>query len=152
MADAGALFLTSVQAIANTLIQYVIGVVAAYTNVVREEDLPGFSQMMNFMLVPILTVVSLGSGMSMTLFLSDGWKLALIGLVAEWEFTALALVLRRFVQPSQQFRRLFVLVVCFPNVVAIPLAVTQTLCELGIFDGEVPRAECVTRSRALIFM
>ena len=36
------------------------------------------------------------------------------------------------------------------QVVSIPLSVTQSLCELGVFEADLDEAACLLRSRALV--
>ena len=43
-------------------------------------DMRAFSAIMNAVLIPLLSVVSLGRGLSPAVFASDGWMLALLGL------------------------------------------------------------------------
>ena len=43
-------------------------------------DMRAFSAIMNVVLIPLLSVVSLGRGLSPAVFASDGWMLALLGL------------------------------------------------------------------------
>ena len=51
-------------------------------------------------------------------------------------YAALAFALRPLAKPEHQFRRVYVLMMAIGNVVAIPLSVTQALCELGTFEAE----------------
>ncbi|EOD30775.1 hypothetical protein EMIHUDRAFT_232366 [Emiliania huxleyi CCMP1516] len=147
------LLLTSFRVIVSLFIQYAIGAAVAWFGIVREADLRGFGAAMNTIFVPLLSIVALGRGLSVELFVSDGWVLALIGLVSMCEFAAIGLLLRLVALPSPAFRRPFVVAMALPNVVAIPLSVTQSLCEMGAFDVEFETAaECVLRARALVFM
>ena len=73
------------------------------------------------------TYIALGRGLSVELFVSDGWVLALIGLVSMFEFAAIGLLLRLVALPSPAFRRPFVVAMALPNVVAIPLSVTRPM-------------------------
>ena len=102
-------------------------------------------------------------GMTVDLFVRDGWVLALIGFVDVRVLAAIGLLHCFVAKPSPSFRRPFVVAMALPNVVAIPLSVTQSLCEMGAFDAEFGapgstlgsefgRPECVLRSRALVFM
>lgn len=152
MTSFGDLFLTSFKVIANLFVQYGITAAIAWRGVIKESDMRAFSAIMNVLLIPLLSMVSLGRGLSLDLFASDGWVLSLIGLVTLSEFALLAFLLRPLAQPTPQFRRLFVLMMTIGNVVAIPLSITQSLCELGAFDDEFETDECVLRSRALVFM
>ena len=152
MTSFGDLFLTSFKVIANLFVQYGITAAIAWRGVIKESDMRAFSAIMNVLLIPLLSMVSLGRGLSLDIFTSDGWVLALIGLATLSEFALLAFLLRPLAQPTPQFRRLFVLMMTIGNVVAIPLSITQSLCELGAFEEEFDTAECVLRSRALVFM
>ena len=163
MTSFGALLLTSFKAIASLFLQYLIGATVAWFGIVKESDLRGFGAAMNYVFVPLLSIVALGRGMTVDLFVRDGWVLALIGFLSMFEFAAIGLLLRFVAKPSPSFRRPFVVATALPNVVAIPLSVTQSLCEMGAFDAEFGapgstlgaefgRPECVLRSRALVFM
>ena len=152
MTSFGDLFLTSFKVIANLFVQYGITAAIAWRGVIKESDMRAFSAIMNVLLIPLLSMVSLGRGLSLDIFTSDGWVLALIGLATLSEFALLAFLLRPLAQPTPQFRRLFVLMMTIGNVVAIPLSITQSLCELGAFEEEFDTDECVLRSRALVFM
>ena len=154
MTSFGALLLTSFKAIASLFLQYLIGATVAWFGIVKESDLRGFGAAMNYVFVPLLSIVALGRGMTADLFVRDGWVLALIGFLSMFEFAAIGLLLRFVAKPSPSFRRPFVVAMALPNVVAIPLSVTQSLCEMGAFDDEfgAGSTECVLRSRALVFM
>ena len=154
MTSFGALLLTSFKAIASLFLQYLIGATVAWFGIVKESDLRGFGAAMNYVFVPLLSIVALGRGMTVDLFVRDGWVLALIGFLSMFEFAAIGLLLRFVAKPSPSFRRPFVVAMALPNVVAIPLSVTQSLCEMGAFDTEFGASspECVLRSRALVFM
>ena len=91
-------------------------------------------------------MVSLGRGLSPAVFASDGWILALLGSLSMLAYAALAFALRPLAKPEPQFRRVYVLMMAIGNVVAIPLSVTQALCELGTFEAELPEDECLIRS------
>ena len=145
------ILLNSFKAIASLFLQYVIGAVVAWVGVIKEGDMRAFSAIMNAVLIPLLSVVSLGRGLSPAVFASDGWILALLGCLSMLEYAALAFALRPLAKPEPQFRRIFVLMMSIGNVVAIPLSVTQSLCELGAFEVELAEAECLIRSRALVF-
>ena len=151
MTSFGALLLTSFKAIASLFLQYLIGATVAWFGIVKESDLRGFGAAMNYVFVPLLSIVALGRGMTVDLFVRDGWVLALIGFLSMFEFAAIGLLLRFVAKPSPSFRRPFVVAMALPNVVAIPLSVTQSLCEMGAFDTEFGASspECVLRSRAL---
>ena len=136
MTSFGDLFLTSFKVIANLFVQYGITAAIAWRGVIKESDMRAFSAIMNVLLIPLLSMVSLGRGLSLDIFTSDGWVLALIGLATLSEFALLAFLLRPLAQPTPQFRRLFVLMMTIGNVVAIPLSITQSLCELGAFEEE----------------
>lgn len=153
MTSFGDLFLISLKAIVVLVLQYTVGVIAGYKGIIKESDLRGFSSMMSFILVPVLSLVSLGRGLSVERFRTDGWVLAIIGVTSIWEFALIGYLLRKVARPPPQFHRLFLCMVALPNVVAIPLSISQTLCELGSFDAEFDsRAECVLHSRTLVFM
>ena len=145
------ILLNSFKAIASLFLQYVIGAVVAWVGVIKEGDMRAFSAIMNAVLIPLLSVVSLGRGLSPVVFASDGWMLALLGLFGMFLYAALAFALRPLAKPEPEFRRIFVLMMSIGNVVAIPLSVTQSLCELGVFEAELAEAECLIRSRALVF-
>ena len=145
------ILLNSFKAIASLFLQYVIGAVVAWVGVIKEGDMRAFSAIMNAVLIPLLSVVSLGRGLSPVVFASDGWMLALLGLFGMFLYAALAFALRPLARPEPEFRRIFVLMMSIGNVVAIPLSVTQSLCELGVFEAELAEAECLIRSRALVF-
>ena len=136
MTSFGALLLTSFKAIASLFLQYLIGATVAWFGIVKESDLRGFGAAMNYVFVPLLSIVALGRGMTADLFVRDGWVLALIGFLSMFEFATIGLLLRFVAKPSPSFRRPFVVAMALPNVVAIPLSVTQSLCEMGAFDAE----------------
>ena len=153
MAGFGVLFLTSFKAIVTLLIQYALGVLLGYRHIIRPSDMRAFSTAMNMLLIPLLSFTSLGRGLTLERFVADGWVLALFGFISLYEFAIIGLALRWVAAPPPVFRRLFVMLVAFPNVVAIPLSITQTLCELGTFDDEyASREQCVLQSRASVFM
>ena len=145
------ILLNSFKVIASLFLQYVVGALVAWAGVIKEADMRAFSAVMNAVLIPVLSVVSLGRGLSPAVFASDGWILALLGSLSMIAYAALAFALRPLAKPEPQFRRVYVLMMAIGNVVAIPLSVTQALCELGTFEAELPEDECLIRSRALVF-
>ena len=145
------ILLNSFKVIASLFLQYVVGALVAWAGVIKEADMRAFSAVMNAVLIPVLSVVSLGRGLSPAVFASDGWILALLGSLSMIAYAALAFALRPIAKPEPQFRRVYVLMMAIGNVVAIPLSVTQALCELGTFEAELPEDECLIRSRALVF-
>jgi hypothetical protein len=52
----------------------------------------------------VLSVVSLGRGLSPAVFASDGWILALLGSMSMVALSALAIALRPLAKPEPQFR------------------------------------------------
>ena len=99
MTSFGALLLTSFKAIASLFLQYLIGATVAWFGIVKESDLRGFGAAMNYVFVPLLSIVALGRGMTVDLFVRDGWVLALIGFLSMFEFAAIGLLLRFVAKP-----------------------------------------------------
>ena len=135
------ILLNSFKVIASLFLQYVVGALVAWAGVIKEADMRAFSAVMNAVLIPVLSVVSLGRGLSPAVFASDGWILALLGSLSMIAYAALAFALRPLAKPEPQFRRVYVLMMAIGNVVAIPLSVTQALCELGTFEAELSEDE-----------
>jgi|SouAtlMetagenome_1021521.scaffolds.fasta_scaffold229985_1 predicted permease len=98
------ILLNSFKAIASLFLQYVIGAVVAWVGVIKEGDMRAFSAIMNAVLIPLLSVVSLGRGLSPAVFASDGWMLALLGSFSMLEYAALAFALRPLAKPDPQAR------------------------------------------------
>ena len=107
MASLGAILLVSIKAIASLFIQVAIGATVAWFGVIRESDMRALSALMNAVLVPLLSAVSLGRGLSLKMFASDGWILASLGLFSVMEFGALGFLFLPLAKPEPQFRRLF---------------------------------------------
>ena len=93
MTSFGALLLTSFKAIASLFLQYLIGATVAWFGIVKESDLRCSGAAMNYVFVPLLSIVALGRGMTVDLFVRDGWVLALIGFLSMFEFAAIGLLL-----------------------------------------------------------
>eukprot|EP00908_Phaeocystis_cordata_P000606 Transcript_10670.p2 GENE.Transcript_10670~~Transcript_10670.p2 ORF type:complete len:550 (-),score=217.43 Transcript_10670:89-1738(-) len=150
-ASFSSLLLTSFKVIASLFLQYGIGASVAWVGVIKEQDMQALSALMNVILIPLMSCVSVGRGLSPAIFASDGWILSVLGFITLVEYASFAFLLRPMASPEPQFRRLFVLMMALGNVVAIPLSITQSLCELGAFEGELTTAECLLQSRALVF-
>lgn len=147
------LFLTSLEAISTLLVQYLIGALIAWKGLVTPTDIKGLNSVLHLILIPSLSIASLGEGLSVELLGSEGWILAVIGFLAMVEFALFGLALRTIAKPSAAFHRLFVICCALPNVVAVPLSITQNLCELGAFDDEFASAPaCAKRARTYTFM
>lgn len=111
------------------------------------------STVMNFILIPALTISALGGGLSVELLTDGGWILAVIGCLSSWAFACVGFALRPLARPDPAFARLFVVMSAIPNIVAIPLTIMESLCGLGVFDDEFhARSECVARVRAYVFL
>ena len=61
MTSFGALLLTSFKAIASLFLQYLIGATVAWFGIVKESDLRGFGAAMNYVFVPLLSIVFISS-------------------------------------------------------------------------------------------
>ena len=113
MTSFGDLFLTSFKVIANLFVQYGITAAIAWRGVIKESDMRAFSAIMNVLLIPLLSMVSLGRGLSLDLFSSDGWVLSLIG-PHKLSSSLAALLAWRCVSSSSSVGRQRVLVVGAP--------------------------------------
>lgn len=149
----GELLLISIESVSSLIVQYIIGGLAGYLRLVPEQ-MGSFSMTMNLILIPCLTITSLGRGISFELFfIGGGWVLAVIAFVSSLAYALIALGLRTLAKPDRAFSRLFVVMVAIPNVVAIPIAISEALCMNGAFDDEFhSRAACVQRARAYVFL
>ena len=67
----GTLFAVSAKAIGNLLLQYAFGVAVAMAGLVKDADVRSLSTVMNWILIPSLTFVSLGKGLSLELMATD---------------------------------------------------------------------------------
>lgn len=105
-------------------------------------------------LIPCLIVTSLGKGLRYEVFVTEGWVLAVAGFASSWESALLGLGLRRLARPHPEFSRLFLVMMMVPNVVAIPMSLSETLCIVGAYAEEFGEdtAACVERSRAYVFL
>ena len=54
------ILLNSFKVIASLFLQYVVGALVAWVGVIKEADMRAFSAVMNAVLIPVLSVVSLG--------------------------------------------------------------------------------------------
>lgn len=151
----GALFRMSIESVATLLLQYIAGGAAGYTGLVSEADVRPLGTITNLLLVPCLSISSLGRGLSVEVFVTqNGWVLVVIGFVSSLCYAAIGFALRLIAKPEPAFARLFVIMLAIPNIVAIPIALTQSLCLFGAFDVEFEgdRAKCVERALAYIFL
>ena len=139
-----------------------IGCVAGYTGMISEVDLRGYGPAMGKIFTPCLTISALGRGLSFDLcFRQGGWVLSVIGFVSSLLYTPIGFALRRLARPEPEFARAFVVMCCIPNIVAIPITVSDFLCQQGAFDAEfmtagaeldAVRLRCTERARAYVFL
>lgn len=149
----GDIALFSVKAVANILLQFSLAIVLAYMGYITDKDVEGLSRVMNYILVPLVAFSSIGSRLSQEIFMQEGWILAVIGLFACFEFFALGWLMRPLAKPTNRFKRLFCVMMALPNLIALPVEITQTLCQLGVFASEFPDvADCNAQALLYIFM
>jgi len=153
-ASLGSLVVMSIESVATLLLQYLVGALVAYNGLVAEADVRAFGNTMNLILIPCITVVSLGRGITYDLFFSDGgWVLAVIGFTSSLAYAAIGFGLRLIAKPDPAFARLFVVMLAIPNIVAIPISLSESLCQYGAFDDEfTSRSSCSDRARAYVFL
>jgi predicted permease len=153
-ADVVALFRMSIESVATLLLQYLAGGVAGYFHVVAEADVRTLSNIMNIFLVPCLSIASLGRGLNVDVFTQGGWVLVAIGFVSSIAYAFIGLGIRFIARPQPEFSRLFIVMLAIPNVVAIPIALSQSLCQYGAFDAEFhgDRRQCAERAMAYTFL
>ena len=150
-----AVFRMSLESVVTLLLQYIVGALAAYLGFVSQADVPPLGTMTNLLLIPCLSMASLGRGLSVDVFASQGgWVLVIIGFASSLCYAAFGLVLRRLGKPDPEFRNLFVVMLAIPNVVAIPITLAQSLCAYGAFDQEFRgnRMQCTERAMAYVFL
>merc|ERR1712070_556571 len=99
------------------MVQFVLSAMISWFGIIGDADMRVFSTVMNVLFVPTLIVVSLGRGLSVGFLVAEGWILAVIGVLCQAEFAVIALFLRLFASPTAEFRRLFVLMLAFANIV-----------------------------------
>ena len=125
MLPMGDIALFSLKTVANVLLQFSLAIVLAYTGYITDSDVEGLSRVMNYILVPLVAFASIGSRLSQEIFMQEGWILAVIGLLACFEFFALGWMLRPIAKPSDRFKRLFCVMMALPNLIALPVEITQ---------------------------
>ena len=144
----------SIESVATLIVQYLAGAVAAYLNLISEEQVQAIGGPMNLLLIPCLIISSLGKGISYDLLVRQGgWILAAIGFISSLAYAAIGFGLRILAKPEPAFARLFIVMLAVPNVVAIPISLSESLCHFGAFDDDFgSREDCVERARAFVFV
>lgn len=158
----------SIESIASLVLQYLIGSVAGYYHLVTEADVRSISPMLSKIILPCLAIAALGAGLSFNLcFRQGGWILFIIGGLSPYAlYLPVGCLMRRIAQPEPEFSRLFLVMLCIPNIVAIPISLSEYLCFGGTFDDEftktgsdatmvptaVARATCRQTARAYVLL
>ena len=103
----GTLFLLSIKSVAPLLLQYLVGGLAAFYGYVKEADARAFAATMNLILVPCLSISSLGQGLSAEVLFSGGaWVLAIFNFVRSPLYALVGMGLRPLAKPDPPFARL----------------------------------------------
>ena len=147
----GTVFRISIESVVQLLMQYLAGGLAAYFGLISPSDVRSLGSVTNLLLIPCLFIASLGRGLSADVFFDGGWVLVVIGWASGLIYAAIGWVLRFAAKPDPEFERLFVVMLAIPNIVAIPMSLSESLCLNGAFDDEfISRTACVERARCFV--